>query len=107
MDDLVGTFFDPFHGGCLRRIVRTKQDHYKILGVYGNDEPPANPGDSWTATATVVERTYALTKLSVHFGGKRIINHKLTYIAVWRPCKRCLQWEDGNVWRKAYTQKNI
>ena len=33
-----GFYFYPWHGGCLRRIVKVKEHHYKIYGVYGNDE---------------------------------------------------------------------
>ena len=33
-----GFYFDPWHGGCLRRIAKVNENHYKIYGVYGNDE---------------------------------------------------------------------
>ena len=31
---VAGIYFDPWHGGCLRRIVKTAEDTYKIYGVY-------------------------------------------------------------------------
>ena len=52
-----GLYYDPKHGGCLRKIVlQDTQGTYKITGAYGNDEP--NTGTKWYVIATNTKNTF-------------------------------------------------
>ena len=44
---LTGYYYDPKHGGCLRKISKIDENSFKIIGAYGNDEP--NTNKKWTA----------------------------------------------------------
>ena len=83
-----GFYYDPKHGGCLRRIVRIGTQQY-ILGVYGDDEPW--PGESWYA---VMRSTGKPGHWRVHFSGK--VKRRKYYDACF--VGRSLHWDDGNVW---------
>lgn len=92
-----GWYYDPKHGGCLRRVV-CSGSRFTILGVYGSDESPRTH-QSWTADVTVVGRGPGdLVKLVVNFTGKvkRKKMHLATYVA------RTIRWDDGNVWLQLY-----
>lgn len=95
-----GFYFDPLHGNCLRRIRTVLPcETYRVDGVYGNDEP--NEGEHWFAFIRVVSRTDSKWKLEVDFAGKPIKKKKLLK-ATFLPRKRCIRWEDRNVWKKLY-----
>lgn len=88
-----GFYFDPKHGGCLRRIVRVDANHLAILGVYGDDE--RWPGAPWHA---VMWEEGAPGHWHVHFTGK--VKRRKHYRAVSRG--RSLHWDDGNAWQRLY-----
>jgi len=97
-----GYWFDPKHGGCLRLVSEDGKGAYVIHGAYGDDEPPANAEAYWYALARSDSR--ARGALIVDFVGKP---HKVRtrYRAVLDG--RNLHWDDGNVWRKAYTTPRL
>lgn len=85
-----GFYFDPLHGGCLRRVRRVDTDFYRIDGVYGSDEIPRH--GYWYAFARFV----GPGRLRVDFVGKPTKRPRFlhaTYAADGR-----IRWEDGNVW---------
>ena len=86
-----GYYYDPKHGGCLRKINKTS-DGYKIIGAYGDDEP--DTGKKWTASVRKTKQTHVFC---VDFSGKPHVTHG-SYIMRWTPKKRTINWEDGNVW---------
>jgi hypothetical protein len=88
-----GFWFDPKHGGCLRRIVRVDATTYHVRGVYGDDEAIA-PGQPWTAVIAWSDGCYR-----VDFAGKP--TKKTRFLTV-RHRGRRLVWCDGNVWRRMY-----
>ena len=88
-----GFYYDPKHGGCLRRIVRLDQGGYGILGVYGSDEPW--PGEPWHA---IMWEEGGRGRWHVHFVGK--VKRRKHYRAVSRG--RALDWDDGNTWVRLF-----
>jgi hypothetical protein len=95
-----GWYYDPLHGGCLRRIRRTgRRGVYRIVGVYGDDEAP-HTGRAWTAT---VYRAGDDDHLRVDFSGKptkaeRVMSARLT--------PRAIHWSDGNIWTRLYAHSS-
>lgn len=109
-----GFYFDPWHGGCLRRISKVKENNYKIHGVYGNDEKLKIPKNVeyhsegsettnkyWYATLKICSVNQNLKTLKVYFGGK-LGKKRLEYDAVYDENKRHIKWDDGNVWKQVY-----
>jgi hypothetical protein len=109
-----GFYFDPWHGGCLRRIVKLRKDRYLIHGVYGNDdnvrvskrleyhrEGASTTNKYWHATLEVIARDGHLSHLHVYFGGKPT-KKRLHYRAVYDGKKRVIQWDDSNEWKQMY-----
>ena len=109
-----GFYFDPWHGGCLRRIAKVKENHYKIYGVYGNDEIiniPKNveyhsenskkTNKYWYATLQECEVDKNFYYLNVYFGGKPG-KKRLYYDAVYDEKKRHIKWDDSNTWKQMY-----
>ena len=89
-----GWYFDPNHGGCLRRVEKIAHG-FRIHGVYGDDEMPLTHRP-WSAVATkhpTKQHTYL-----VDFAGKHLLAHKRVYEARWDGKRRRLSWEDGNTW---------
>ena len=112
-----GFYFDPWHGGCMRRISKIKDNIYKIYGVYGNDENLQVPKDEeynkeasnmthkyWYATLRVTEQKNDKYFLKVYFGGKKG-KKRLNYEAVYSEKKRTIKWDDTNVWKQMYYHK--
>ena len=66
-----GWYYDPLHGHCLRRVDRVGPDLYRIVGVYGDDEPNTHaPLTAWMrATETSPDGS---VRLDVDFSGKPI-----------------------------------
>lgn len=109
-----GFYFDPWHGGCLRSIVRLENRSYLIHGVYGNDdnirvpqhleyhrEASSTTNRYWYATLDVLDRKGHLFPLNVDFGGKPG-KTRVHYRAVYNEKKREIKWDDGNVWKQMY-----
>jgi hypothetical protein len=109
-----GFYFDPWHGGCMRRIAKARENQFKIYGVYGNDENRRLPKDVeyhpegsdmtnkyWYATCRVQNNHDNLYHLKVYFGGKRG-KKRLHYDAVYDEKKRQIKWDDTNVWKQMY-----
>ena len=91
-----GFYFDPNHGGCLRRVRRCKGSyHFCIDGVYGNDEP--HTGEYWFALMTRRRGTKA--KFDVTFVGKPV-KSRMEYTATF--FGDSIEWDDGNVWWRMY-----
>lgn len=97
---LVGWYFDPWHGGCLRRVRWLAEGRFRIDGVYGSDEP--DTGGAWYADATVQRVREGEYLLAVDFAGKP--HHPGVRHAVYR--RRRLHWKDGNVWTQLYVHRN-
>jgi len=95
-----GYWFDPKHGGCLRLISKDEKGAYVIHGAYGDDEPPANAEEYWFARAESSSDGAFL----VDFVGKP---HKVRKRYSASLYGRNLHWDDGNVWRKAYTTPRL
>lgn len=91
-----GHYFDPKHGGCLRKIKKISDGEYKIIGAYGDDEP--DTGKKWTASVLATKKT---NLYYVDFTGKAHVKHG-HYMMKWIPSKRRIKWEDGNVWVLMY-----
>lgn len=88
-----GLYFDPLHGGCLRRVKRVNLKTYKIIGVYGTDEPFTHL--TWTATmngAADDEKHFVVDFLGKPTKKKRYLK------ATWKG--NTIQWGDGNTWTK-------
>lgn len=109
-----GFYFDPWHGGCLRRIAKTSENRFKIYGVYGNDDVVKLPKNVeyhkegsemtnkyWYATCHVHESHGSKHHLKVYFGGKRS-KKRLHYDAIYDEKKRQINWDDTNVWKQMY-----
>jgi hypothetical protein len=91
-----GFYYDPKHGGCLRRIKKTEDGSYMIVGVYGNDEK--STGKVWTAAVTYLDQE----KYKVDFSGKPFkLGPRKEQIFQVRGGGD-LFWDDGNVWKKLY-----
>ena len=112
-----GFYFDPWHGGCLRRIVKVGENSYKVHGVYGNDDVVDIPKNVeynaessskthmyWHASINVVQKKKNSLHLKVYFGGK-LDKARLTYDAVYDMNKRLIKWDDSNEWKKMYYHK--
>ena len=96
---LAGYFYDPKHGGCLRRV-RVRGSRVTVRGVYGADE--AAPGAPWTTTG-VVERRLPDGTWEVRFDFRAKADRaRDAYVARWRPARRALEWDDGNCWRQMH-----
>ena len=112
-----GFYFDPWHGGCLRRIAKVNENKYKIYGVYGNDENTRLPKNVeyhtegsettnkyWYATLRVCYVDKNFYHLKVYFGGKKG-KKRLHYDAVYDEKKRHIKWDDSNTWKQLYYHK--
>jgi len=97
-EKITGFYSDPKHGHCLRRI-RNVSTKIRIDGVYGDDEPDTN--GYWYAYIKIVGSSSNYYNLEVDFTGKPIKKKKIL-TAKWYPSERCIQWEDGNTWKKLY-----
>ena len=111
---LAGFYYDPWHGGCLRRILKVSENTYKILGVYGNDdstrvskkleydpEPASMTNKFWHAKLVIVEKNDNSYQLCVDFSekeGKKRFRYKAIYIMK----ERVIKWDDTNVWKQMY-----
>lgn len=95
-----GHFYDPLHGGCLRRVRSVGAGAYRIDGVYGDDEAPLT-WRAWHATARVEGCTAAAWTLLVDFHGKERPTRFAT--ATYEPSKGRICWDDGNVWKRLFT----
>lgn len=91
-----GWYFDPNHGNCLRKITKVDNNKYKIVGAYGDDEPPHNPGELWNASMTA-KRNH----LTIDFESKTV-DHARKYDALYCPTARIIRWQDGNTWVQMY-----
>tara|TARA_A100001015_G_scaffold317126_1_gene433232 strand:+ start:96 stop:461 length:366 start_codon:yes stop_codon:yes gene_type:complete len=113
-----GFYFDPWHGGCLRRIVKLRDENYRIHGVYGNDDPILVPQNVeyhsessdkthkyWYATLRVCFVNKHLYYLKVKFDGKPG-KKRIDYNAVYDSKKRLIKWDDTNTWKQMYYHKN-
>lgn len=98
-----GLYHDPLHGHCLRRIVRTSPMTYRIVGVYGSDEPHTHR--VWSASMRVIDQSAdAGIRLAVDFSGKPTKTNRLM-TAVYK--NRTLRWvEDGNVWHQLFVHSS-
>ena len=96
---LTGYYFDPKHGGCLRRIVGIGEE-YRVIGVYGSDEASVGV---WHAVVTPGKASWrGYVPLTVNFTGKTELTHALIYRARYWPVYRSITWEDGNRWTRMY-----
>ena len=92
---LSGFYFDPLHGGCLRRIRRSGPSTYQIVGVYGDDEGPMTHR-RWTAV--IHEGPDALLHVDFHGKPTKKTRHMTaTFVDGHR-----LVWSDGNTWHRLY-----
>lgn len=111
---LAGFYYDPWHGGCLRRIIKVNEDTYRILGVYGNDEstkvskkleydpePSSMTNKFWNATLVVTEKKEDVYKLNVDFSQKKG-KQRFTYNAMYVVKERVIKWDDSNTWKQLY-----
>ena len=60
-----GFYYDPNHGGCLRKIKLSNTGSFLITGAYGSDEPET--GKKWTATAKKIGKN----EYCIYFSGKK------------------------------------
>lgn len=93
-----GWYYDPRHGGCLRRITRCSPVLYRIKGVYGNDEAMP-PHTKWHAFATVQAVYNDTMTVRVDFAGKPGRGERFLGATF---DGRDLRWDDGNVWKGMY-----
>ena len=111
---VAGVYFDPWHGGCLRRIVHIDADTYGIHGVYGRDaglpepegveydpEPSAWTNRYWFATCRIVSTEKNQSELHVDFTAKPNKKRK-HYTATHDADERVIKWDDGNRWKQLY-----
>lgn len=110
---IAGFYFDPWHGGCLRRIVHLRGYTYRIYGVYGNErktqvllrdydpEPSFMTDRPWDATLHVLKKQGHFYHLSVNFTGKRG-KKRVLYSARYDAERRVIEWDDTNMWRQMY-----
>lgn len=98
-----GFYFDPKHGGCLRRVRRIDESTFRIDGVYGDDEP--HTFGHWHAVARVRDRRGGVTSLRVDFGGKPFVDHARFYDAWHDAAQRVIRWQDGNVWTRMFVHR--
>jgi hypothetical protein len=99
---MIGYYYDPLHGNCLRRITHVGKHVYKIDGVYGDDEntTTAQTGDHWFAHIVATPKDDDTLSLRVDFCGKPIKSNRFM-MAEWKD--RRIYWDDGNVWIQLYT----
>ena len=93
MRGLAGYYYDPKHGGCLRRV----HDDGRIVGVYGSHET-GTPGTVWTAHASAIHGD-PIWNLRVDFSGKPL---KRNHFLFARFSNHSIRWQDGNEWKKLY-----
>lgn len=94
---LEGYYFDPKHGGCLRRIVAVQRGAvYSVVGVHGDDEP--RTGTPWTALMYYSRDDGTLL---VDFAGKPIKPERFL-TASYNAEARRISWCDGNTWTKMF-----
>ena len=98
METLRGVWYDPKHGACVRVISHLRDHVWQIAGVYGDDEAGA-PGTPWRAHVQVRDSRF----LTVDFYDKRTMHGRILR-ALWCPSVREIHWEDGNVWKKLYSE---
>lgn len=91
-----GWYFDPNHGNCLRKIFKMTSKKYRIVGSYGDDQPPHSPGELWKATLVAKGN-----HLTVDFESKTV-THASRYDALFCPTRRLIRWQDGNTWIQMY-----
>ena len=100
-----GFYYDPQHGGCLRRLRKIGHDMYAIDGVYGGDETPLT-GEPWSGTLRVVHSAQDGRRLtlSVDLSSKTFIpeTRRKSFGAHWDARRRAIRWDDGVHWRKLY-----
>lgn len=102
---MIGLYFDPKHGGCLRTVSEVGRGLYSVHGVYGDDEGTCKAGTSWVASMRVLFKgSEGRLVLSVDFGHKST-NHSQRYKAVYNPNERYIEWQDGNKWFKTFCNK--
>ena len=77
-----GVYYDPKHGHCVRVLQRDANGDMYIMGVYGDDEAPGRPGQTWRAKVTVKEHACASTFR------RRTLSPTRVYSALWCPTKR-------------------
>ena len=97
---LEGYYFDPLHGGCMRRIHPISDTEFLIEGVYGIDEPET--GGLWFAEGKLLSHT-SDADWDIHVDFRRGKPHKkydTVMIAKFVRGDRCIVWEDGNEWKK-------
>jgi len=97
---LEGYYFDPLHGGCMRRIVPISNTSFLIEGVYGTDEP--DTGKNWFAEGNILSYP-SEAEWEIHVDFRRGKPHKMydtLMIAKFMRSDRKIVWEDGNEWKK-------
>lgn len=99
MASIAGFYYDPHHGGCLRRVAAPEGGGFlPILGVYGDDELHP-PGHFWSARAFASPQAEGGIPLTVHFRGKeKPEGWDVTLEATFDVATRQIRWADGNVW---------
>lgn len=100
---LLGHYYDPKHGGCLRFVRPLGPNQCLIDGVYGDDEPHTH--SPWWAEITVLSRGSYSWKLQVDFRGKPTKRDRFL-TATYHPRRREIRWCDGNTWRQLYTHSS-
>lgn len=99
-----GMYYDPKHGGCLRRVV-DEGSKLRIIGVYGDDEP--GTGGTWTARAEKrAVRQNGDVSYDVDFSGKPSKRERQMR-AVYHPARRCITWSDGNEWKQLFVNARV
>ena len=94
-----GWYYDPLHGHRLRRIHRLPTPrHYRIVGVYGDDEGPRK-NHAWAAHARRDDDDPTL--LHVDFAGKPPKTNRFMTARV-DDVQRTITWDDGNTWRMLF-----
>ena len=105
---LVGPYFDPKHGGCMRQVLMLPsrpcgRSCFLIRGVYGEREMKPQ-GTPWFGLMDVVSVSPSGTmELIVRFVGKRKPRPQDLVMKAWyvpSPHSRgTIQWSDGNTWK--------
>ena len=111
---VAGLYFDPWHGGCLRRVVKTGRDTYAIHGVYGRDDKDTIPrGVEYDPEAPILTHRYwrADLRLCETQGHRHVLivdfsrkagKKRVVYRAVYDEQKRVIEWDDTNEWKQLY-----
>ena len=95
---LEGFYYDPKHGGCLRRIERLGPETWIVHGVYGSDEAPRT-GEYWWAWM----EDAGDGGVRVDFEGK--CKRRRHYRA--RLVGTALCWDDGNAWQRLHVHPAV